>query len=173
MDKSQLTQQIIQQLNAHILVFENLLSNIPSELLTWKVNKDNWSLLEVVCHLVDEERLDFRARIEQLQDPNLVAFKPIDPLTWVKDHDYQNQSLTEQIETFKIERANSIDWISNLDLDALNYAIEHQHFGKMSGHMLLQNWLVHDYIHIRQILKIKHAYLKSISQENLDYAGNW
>jgi hypothetical protein len=39
--------------------------------------------------------------------------------------------------------------------------------------MIFANWLAHDYLHIRQILRLKYEYLKSISEEDLSYAGEW
>ena len=35
------------------------------------------------------------------------------------------------------------------------------------------NWLAHDYLHIRQIIRLKFAYLQQLSKEDLSYAGNW
>jgi hypothetical protein len=39
--------------------------------------------------------------------------------------------------------------------------------------MFLHNWLAHDYLHIRQIIRIKYDYLKKTSGEILLYAGEW
>ena len=39
--------------------------------------------------------------------------------------------------------------------------------------MMLTNWLAHDYLHIRQIIKLKFDFLKDQSDEHLSYAGEW
>jgi len=43
----------------------------------------------------------------------------------------------------------------------------------MSAKFILANWLAHDYLHIRQITRLKYDYLQDIPNENLSYAGNW
>jgi hypothetical protein len=43
----------------------------------------------------------------------------------------------------------------------------------MSARLFLHNWLAHDYLHIRQINRLKFAYLKAHSDISLDYAGAW
>ena len=37
--------------------------------------------------------------------------------------------------------------------------------------MFLVNWVAHDYLHVRQILKNKYAWMQDVSGEKLDYAG--
>jgi hypothetical protein len=43
----------------------------------------------------------------------------------------------------------------------------------MSAGMLLANWLAHDYLHFRQITKLKYDYIKYRTGEDLAYAGTW
>ena len=38
---------------------------------------------------------------------------------------------------------------------------------------LLTSWLAHDYLHIRQVLRLRHNYLMHASKEDLRYAGEW
>jgi len=40
-------------------------SDLTPEKAGIKPNMDNWSTLEVICHLIDEECEDFRKHIEQ------------------------------------------------------------------------------------------------------------
>lgn len=44
-------------------VFESLLRVVRLEQARWKPTPDKWSMLEVVNHLYDEEREDFRQRL--------------------------------------------------------------------------------------------------------------
>jgi uncharacterized protein YutE (UPF0331/DUF86 family) len=43
----------------------------------------------------------------------------------------------------------------------------------LSAKMIFKNWLAHDYLHIRQIIRLKFEYLKGFTGENLSYAGDW
>jgi len=45
-------------------IFKGLTKDINTELAIWKPAPDKWSILEVVNHLYDEEREDFRQRLE-------------------------------------------------------------------------------------------------------------
>ncbi|MCB0058173.1 MAG: DinB family protein, partial [Caldilineaceae bacterium] len=41
-----------------------LVAGVPDEQARWKPDAESWSILEVVNHLLDEEREDFRVRID-------------------------------------------------------------------------------------------------------------
>ena len=56
----------IHQLSANKYVFEHLLTHIDPELEVWKLHSDKWCLREIVCHLYDEEREDFRQRFQYI-----------------------------------------------------------------------------------------------------------
>ena len=77
------------------------------------------------------------------------------------------------LERFLNEREESIQWLETLTNPPWDNAHLHPKLGPMSASLFLNNWLAHDYLHIRQITKLKYDRLKAISGENLDYAGNW
>ena len=60
--------QVIGELNRNKNVFKALLQGIPQEMQGWKPAREKWSLLEIVCHLFDEEREDFRVRLSHVMD---------------------------------------------------------------------------------------------------------
>lgn len=43
----------------------------------------------------------------------------------------------------------------------------------MGAKMLLANWLAHDHLHLRQIVRLKYERLKALGGEPLAYAGEW
>jgi hypothetical protein len=45
--------------------------------------------------------------------------------------------------------------------------------GPISADLFLVNWVAHDLHHLRQLINLRYAYLKSLSNEPLDYAGTW
>ena len=47
-------------------VVSALFKDVPLEVARWKPSLDSWSMLEVICHLADEERKDFRPRLKSL-----------------------------------------------------------------------------------------------------------
>jgi hypothetical protein len=139
----------------------------------WKPNPEKWCLLEIVCHLYDEEREDFRARTKHtLETPN-APLPPIDPQGWVEARNYLQQNYHDKLNNFLTERELSVIWLQTLSNAKWDNAYEHPKLGRMTAKMFLANWLAHDYLHIRQITKVKFDYLKQLTNEDLSYAGNW
>ena len=77
------------------------------------------------------------------------------------------------LESFITERTQSISWLKSLEHVNWNNSFEHSKLGTLTAKHFLANWLAHDYLHIRQIIRLKFNYLKQISNQSLDYAGNW
>jgi hypothetical protein len=165
--------KIIQSLENNISVFNSILSGNDLSFQTWRSSPEKWNALEIICHLYDEEREDFRARLRQvLEDPSK-ELPSIDPVAWVKSRDYLKQDYLDKLDAFLDEREESIKWLRSLRSPGWENAFQHPKFGPLSANLFLANWLEHDYLHIRQILNLKHEYLKSISGQNLNYAGDW
>jgi hypothetical protein len=165
-------EQIISELQRHKEVFRALLLHLPAAHVRWKPNPSQWSLLEVVCHLHDEEREDFRARVDHCLHRPEAAMTPIDPVGWVQTRDYASQNYEVVLKAFLAEREESLAWLHSLEAPAWGNVHHHPKLGAMSAGMVLANWLAHDYLHIRQILRIKHQLLAQ-SGHDLSYAGEW
>ncbi len=157
--------------NQHI--FSTLLQKLQLAEQTWRPQANKWCLLEIVCHLYDEEREDFRARIKHVFNNPKLPLQPIDPVGWVTQRKYMQKNYTDILNEFLLERERSVQWLKNLDNPKWDSFYLHSKFGKMTGSMFLSNWLAHDYLHIRQILQLKFKYLQSLSGEELSYAGEW
>ncbi|RNC91581.1 MAG: DinB family protein [Allomuricauda sp.] len=164
---------IIPELQRNKHVFESLLKELSEELITWKKNESTWCLLEIICHLLDEEVEDFRARTRHaLETPDL-PLKPIHPGEWPEERAYLAQNYEEVLNKFLFERQVSIEWLKSLEQPKWKQAFQHPTLGAQSAEHLLANWLAHDYHHIRQINAIKRDYLKFKSGDDLTYAGIW
>ena len=173
MPNKMLVQEVTTELDRNRKVLVSTLTQIPDELIHWKNSPNDWSLLEIVCHLVDEEVQDFRARVlHTLKNPEL-PLVPIDPIAWVTQHDYAGQNFHQKVKEWEKEREASINILKeNLDSDWQS-RIDHPQRGEITAYSFLCNWLAHDYHHIRQINRIKYNYLKHKSGDSLSYAGNW
>jgi hypothetical protein len=167
------TLHVVNELNRNKSVFLDLLENLDGKLIHWKQSDAKWSLLEIICHLCDEEKEDFRARlIITLEDPKK-EFKPIDPVGWVASRKYSEENFDIKLNQFITEREKSIEFLRTLNQPMWDNYYEHPKFGNLSAKMFFTNWLAHDYLHIRQIIKLKFDYLSITSNEKLDYAGDW
>ena len=166
-------QEIIKKLSNNSTVFQGLLNEIPEEEYRWKPQPDQWCLLEVVCHLYDEEREDFRARVKHVLETPDQDLPKFDPLVWVTEREYLKQDYEKKLDEFLKERVQSINWLQSLhDVPWKNF-YDHPKFGPLSAEFFLINWLAHDYLHIRQINRIKYQFLAEHNKEKLNYAGDW
>jgi hypothetical protein len=57
----------------------DLTHGVPDEQARWRPDPESWSILEVVNHLYDEERLDFRVRLDRVLHHPGKPWSPIDP----------------------------------------------------------------------------------------------
>ena len=154
-------------------VFEKLLSGLDQEIYSWREQENKWSLLEVVCHLYDEELEDFRTRVSMvLNDPN-EKLPTFDPEAWVKDRDYASQDYETKLASFLEERVNSVNWLRSLEHPLWGNTYQHPSLGPLSAGFFLKNWLAHDYLHLRQINRMLFRYLEVHGGEKLHYAGDW
>lgn len=165
--------KIIIELQKNRNAFENLLKGLSKEEYLWKQAPDKWCLLEIVAHLYDEEREDFRARLNHVLENKSGPLPPADPVSWVHDRKYIQKSYSETLTDFLLERELSIKWLLSLSDPNWNNVHNHPKVGLITAKMFLVNWLAHDYLHIRQIVKLKFDYLASTTNERLDYAGTW
>lgn len=154
-------------------VFGKLLTGIDKEFYLWKPQPEKWCLLEITCHLYDEECRDFRARIRHVIQAPETPFDPIDPVGWVQAHDYLGQEYGQMVNKFLHERSQSLNWLDSLVKPQWDNECRHPQLGPMSAHRLMCNWLAHDYLHIRQINALKYLHLNSECAEDLSYAGKW
>lgn len=169
MDYNKVNQELIR----NKFVFKELLSGLSEEEYLWKQNPDKWCLLEIICHLYDEEREDFRTRTKQVLESPEIPLPKIDPVGWVKERNYLHQNFSQKLNAFLSEREQSIKWLDSLENPNWGNTHNHPKLGKMTAKLFLSNWLAHDYLHIRQITRLKFDYLKFKSGGDLSYAGNW
>ena len=164
---------ILDELERNGVVFETLLHDLPDEMVRWRPAVGKWNLLEIICHLLDEEREDFRVRLSMLlKDPN-AALPSINPEGWVTQRNYQDQDFESTLDVVILEREKSVERLRSLKNAHWENEFNHPKFGGMSAQLFLENWLAHDYLHMRQIIATKFAYLKEFGSEPLNYAGNW
>jgi hypothetical protein len=154
-------------------VFKELLGRISKEQYQWRWQKEKWNLLEIVCHLYDEEREDFRVRTKSVLENPANALTKFNPVLWVTQRDYASQDYDIMLSRFLKERHESITWLKSLQNPKWENAFDHPKMGPLSAAFFLSNWVAHDYLHIRQILNLKYQYELQTSGNKLDYAGRW
>lgn len=163
------------RLRAHARVIEALVTGVGEQEARWRPDEDQWSILEVVNHLADEEFRDFRTRVDLTLHHPARDWPAIDPPRWVVEERYGERDLTVSLGRFLRERATSLDYLEGLGHPAWDRAYEHPVMGSLRASDLLAAWVLHDHIHIRQLNRLRGAYWRSVaaSGQRTEYAGEW
>ena len=165
--------RIVQQLATNGEAIRALVRTVSDEQGQWKPNTNVWSLTEVVGHLHNEERIDFRSHVKEMFSTP--------PLRWdaLDEGFVKTANCGQALDAFLAEREASIAWLVALESPDWNVSIEAT-FGPdaekitfTAGDMLV-SWVAHDHLHIRQINELLYAW--NVSQANpysVRYAGGW
>ncbi len=165
--------EIINLLEQNASVFKSLLFDAEKDLQQFRYHPEKWNLLEIVCHLYDEEREDFRARVKHVLHTPAEPLPGIDPVKFVKERNYASKDYSKTLSEFLDERRKSVEWLRGLKNPHWKNAYVHPKFGPFTAEFLLANWVAHDYLHFRQVARNKYEFLKHRSGVHLGYAGNW
>ncbi len=150
-----------------------LLAGISQPEAQAKPDPNAWSILETLCHLVDEEREDFREHLDLVVNRPEGKWHSIEPEAWVKVRRYNEQDFRQIRDRFFGERSRSLDWLrgfSSADWDK-SYSAP---WGTISAGDLLVSWVAHDNLAIRQLVELRRKRIETISEPyDVRYAGDW
>jgi hypothetical protein len=164
---------LLQELTNSTEMIRTLLAGIPQEDAAVKPTPEAWSILEVTCHLRDEERADFRARLDTILHRPAEPFAMINPQGWVTERKYNEQNFEQMIESFFAERAQSLEWLKGLA--GGDWETTHtDEYGSVTAGEMFSSWIAHDNLHIRQLVELRRAHIEKITQPYpIEYAGEW
>ncbi|MBU1700388.1 MAG: DinB family protein [Candidatus Eisenbacteria bacterium] len=155
-------------------VIKHLVHGVPAAQAAWKPAPDKWSLLEVMVHLLDEEREDFRVRVDILLNRPGDPWPPINPTGWVTEREYAKRDLEVSLLEFLEERSHSVAWLRSLPSPAWDNFDKHPIAGKITAGDIFSSWVAHDFLHIRQLTRLHFNYLQDqVDPHSLEYAGDW
>lgn len=150
-----------------------LIKDIDQEQAQVKPDPESWSILEVICHLYDEEREDFREHLDFILHRQNEEWHPIDPEGWVMERNYNGQNFVESQKRFFAERNKSLEWLKGLANADWETTYTSQ-FGSMKAGDMFASWIAHDNLHIRQLVELRRARIEQITKPYpIEYAGDW
>lgn len=166
-------EHVTKRMEESAAVIRAAVAGITEEQARWKPDADTWSVREVMGHLWDEEKLDFRVRIDYTLRRPGETWPPIDPAGWVKERRYNEQALADSLAGFLEERQASLAWLRGLQ--APDWAATYQApWGAITAGDLLASWLAHDLLHLRQLVELRWALITSeLEPSSVRYAGEW
>jgi hypothetical protein len=163
----------ISQMTSNAQRIRALVEGVSDEQACWKPDSVSWSILEVVNHLYDEEREDFRVRLDFTLHRPGQPWPGIDPEGWVTERAYNQRGLEESLRNFLAAREESLGWLRNLAEPDWEAGYEAP-FGRIRAGDLLVSWVGHDLMHMRQLVELQWAYLvDQVEPYGVRYAGVW
>jgi hypothetical protein len=164
---------VIQELESSTEAIRSLLTRISQEQARFKPTNESWSILEVTCHLYDEEREDFREHLDFILHRQDEQWHVIDPQGWITSRKYNQQDFDELKTKFFKERKQSLEWLKGLSNPQWDTAYSSK-FGTMKAGDMLAAWVAHDNLHIRQLVELRRAWIERMTQPyDVQYAGDW
>jgi len=152
---------------------ETLVNKVSLHEARWKPDPNAWSILEVINHLFDEEKEDFRVRLDIILHHPEKKWPPIDPEGWVGSRNYNSRELHPSLANFLQEREASLAWLPKLTKAA--WKTEYMaSFGPIKAGDMLTAWVTHDHHHMRQLVELLYALvLEKMAPFEGRYAGQW
>jgi hypothetical protein len=151
-----------------------LVEGVDVDAARWKPSPDEWSVVEVINHLYDEECEDFRLRLQMtLRDPD-EAWPRLDPVANVTARSYHTRDLGASLENFLDERTVSLEWLRSLENPDWEKAHRVASGRRVSAGDLLTSWVAHDLLHLRQLVELQYLFQRQAAHPyDVGYAGNW
>ena len=156
-------QDFIRRFSRNTDTVSALVASVGSEQASWRPAPDKWSIVEVVNHLCDEEREDFRMRLGMVLHKPGEEWPPIDPQGWPVERKYNERDLGESLERWLGERKNTIEWLERLETPNWDASYMHPQLGTIRAGDLLTSWICHDFLHICQLGRLQYEYIKHLA----------
>lgn len=166
---------LLREARQELARFPSLLDGLVTGLspARWRARPapDEWSAVEIVCHLRDEEAEDFGARIRVLLSGG-ARFAPIDPGGWATARRYDAADPAEALATFHRQRHESLVMLAEARAERLQASGEAPSGLRLSGLDLLCAWVAHDGLHLRQLAgTLTREWADRWTPLRADYAG--
>jgi DinB superfamily len=171
---TRLVATVIERLDAGARTIDAFTRTAPPDLVKFRPAPEKWTMLEILGHLYDEERLDFRARIDLTLNSPEAEWPRIDPERWVKEQDFNSRALADLLTQFLDERRHSLEWLYAHRDEDWSRTHHHPRLGSFTASSLLCAWAAHDVLHIRQLAGIVYRHLSgATTPDRVEYAGRW
>ena len=156
----------------HAEVIRQLTEAVTPEQARWKPDAETWSILEIINHLCDEEREDFRVHLDAILNHPEESWAHIRPMEWVTERCYNERDLETSVQRFLEERRASLAWLDSLETPDWELGIPAPWGFDMRAGDMFASWIIHDQWHIQQLVQIRRAYtIAQVAPYDVRYAG--
>jgi len=148
-----LHQELIDALKSTPETLKGLLSQVTVEQArSAKGGDENWSVVEVVCHLRDAEEISFQ-RMQAMRYQAHPKISGYDQEALARERKYNETDPHEALEAFIVFRERHIAALSALSAEEWERSGEHNEFGQITIFAHTLHKASHDAIHCAQIAR--------------------
>jgi len=156
----------------HAEIIRQLAEGVTLEQARWKPDAETWSMLEIINHLYDEEREDFRAHLDVILHHPEESWGYIRPIQWVMERRYNERDLETSVQNFLAERRDSLAWLESLVAPDWEVSMPTPWDTDMRAGDMFASWVIHDQWHIQQLVQIRRAHtIAQVAPYDVRYAG--
>ena len=166
--------ETIRQLAGNAQAIRSLVQTISDEQAQWKPDPETWSMKDVMEHVYNEERIDFRKHLKEMFSLPPQPWGRFNPEEYIPV-----ASCRQALEGFLTEREASLAWLKALGSPDWNITTK-ANFGPanesptFSAGDVLVSWVEHDFLHLRQMIELLYAWNeKQAAPYSVEYAGGW
>jgi hypothetical protein len=134
-----------------------LTSGLADGALDYRSQPDEWTIREIMAHLVDDEMFVMRTRLERIAKEDHPSLAPNDEKAWYTTRNTSRDELVELLADFAAQRAASMSIITFLTEDDWARQGLQPEYGHFTAEKWLSYWADHDVTHIQQIERIRMA----------------
>jgi uncharacterized damage-inducible protein DinB len=113
---------------------------------------DGWSVVEVVCHLRDFEKIFYNRAVQMLEEDQ-PTLQPFDHEALAVERDYASQNLAMVLKIWRDTRRQFIDLLKGLDADQWSRSGLHPEYDTITVLEQAMQVGTHDVVHIEQIVR--------------------
>lgn len=150
--------QMIATLEQTAQTLEHLTTALAADALDFRSAPDEWSIREILAHLVDDEMYVMRLRLERIIKEERPHLTPHDEKAWYASRNTTRDSVSELLSDFAQQRAASLGIIKMLRESEWARQGYQPEYGWFTAEKWLGTWAEHDTTHLQQIKSLLKSY---------------
>lgn len=151
--------QVASLLQTTVPILEVEVAALPETITRFQPATGEWSINEVIGHLIETEERGFAGRIARLLAQEGYVCQAWDPDQVARDRGDNKRATATLLADFATRRAAGLALLHTLTPTDLTRTAEHPTVGPLAVNDLLHEWVFHDRNHVKQILSNVQAYI--------------
>ncbi|MEM7133960.1 MAG: DinB family protein [Chloroflexota bacterium] len=133
----------------------SLLSHLTPEQYRWRPADNEWSINEVIGHLIAADQVAFAGRIQLMLEQEHPTLPRVDVDQLASERQDQQRVLDDLLDELTVGRQKSSQLIRSLTPSQLARTGDYPKYGTFLVSDFVYEWPYHDYAHLQQILTIQ------------------